>query len=414
MKQTSKQLMMAYALACCVTTAGVASASSAEQPGTPNAATGQVNDANALVRQGAFDQAIQRYTQINAPADQRDTLNYNLAVAQYRKGDLDAAEALFAEAAKSADTAVAASSRYNLGNCDYAKALHAAEQDKNAAIGLLQRAINSYRSALRLNPDLVDARTNIELAGELIRKLREEQQQQQQQKKQNQDQQQEQQKNNQDQQQKDQQQQDQSQQNQDQNAGSQSSKSDQPKKPEQDASQQQQQQQQQGSQNQSQGSEDQQPNKQAPDNGAKDQQDRAGSDSAGPQDDPQQPPQPGASSESSRQPESGQAGQPRQTSDAQHPPQPPHDQAQADRASGDPEESADNKQTPTGELTAAGEQAGEQADGALAAAGNSEDGRLSQEEAMKMLQAVRDRDMVRRLWQEQIEQSRHVPVDRDW
>ena len=39
---------------------------------------------------------------------------------------------------------------------------------------------------------------------------------------------------------------------------------------------------------------------------------------------------------------------------------------------------------------------------------------MTKEEALKMLQAVRDRDMLRRLRQEQIERSRHVPVDRDW
>ena len=39
---------------------------------------------------------------------------------------------------------------------------------------------------------------------------------------------------------------------------------------------------------------------------------------------------------------------------------------------------------------------------------------MSKEEALKMLQAVRDRDMLRRLRQEQTERSRHVPVDRDW
>ena len=39
---------------------------------------------------------------------------------------------------------------------------------------------------------------------------------------------------------------------------------------------------------------------------------------------------------------------------------------------------------------------------------------MSKEEALKMLQAVRDRDMLRRLRQEKAERSRHIPVDRDW
>ena len=39
---------------------------------------------------------------------------------------------------------------------------------------------------------------------------------------------------------------------------------------------------------------------------------------------------------------------------------------------------------------------------------------MTKEEALKMLQAVRDRDMLRRLRHEQIERNQHVPTDRDW
>ncbi len=39
---------------------------------------------------------------------------------------------------------------------------------------------------------------------------------------------------------------------------------------------------------------------------------------------------------------------------------------------------------------------------------------MSQEEALKMLQAVRDRDMLRRIRREQLERSRRVRVERDW
>ena len=39
---------------------------------------------------------------------------------------------------------------------------------------------------------------------------------------------------------------------------------------------------------------------------------------------------------------------------------------------------------------------------------------MTREEALKMLQSVRDRDMLRRMQQLRQERSRHVPVDRDW
>ncbi len=39
---------------------------------------------------------------------------------------------------------------------------------------------------------------------------------------------------------------------------------------------------------------------------------------------------------------------------------------------------------------------------------------MSHEEAMKMLQAIRDRDMLRRFQLRQRDSTRQVPVDRDW
>jgi Ca-activated chloride channel family protein len=44
-----------------------------------------------------------------------------------------------------------------------------------------------------------------------------------------------------------------------------------------------------------------------------------------------------------------------------------------------------------------------------------EDGKLmTQQEAMKMLQAIRDRDLLRRYQHERSERSRYIPVERDW
>ena len=150
----------------------------------------QINTANSLVRDGKYDEAIEQYAQVQPTATDRDELDYNLAVAQFRKGELDAAEELFATSAASSDTKIAASSRYNLGNCLYSKALTSAEQDKTLAIEQLKEAISHYRDSLKLEGSNADARANIELAGELIRKLQEEQQQDQQEQQQQQDQQQ--------------------------------------------------------------------------------------------------------------------------------------------------------------------------------------------------------------------------------
>ena len=39
---------------------------------------------------------------------------------------------------------------------------------------------------------------------------------------------------------------------------------------------------------------------------------------------------------------------------------------------------------------------------------------MTAQEAEKMLQAIRDREMIRRLQRQAAERNRHVPVDRDW
>ena len=173
------------------------------QDAKPEDSAKQINAANSLVRDGKFDEAIQQYGQVQPTATDRDELDYNLAVAQFRKGEVDAAQELFTAAASSTDANIAANSRYNLGNCLYSKAIESAPQDKAVAIEQLREAISHYRDSLRLNEENADARANIELAGELIRKLQDEQKQEEQQQQQQQDQQQ------QDQQQQDQQQQDQ-------------------------------------------------------------------------------------------------------------------------------------------------------------------------------------------------------------
>ena len=72
---------------------------------------------------------------------------------------------------------------------------------------------------------------------------------------------------------------------------------------------------------------------------------------------------------------------------------------------------------PAGELSAAGEEedSNQASKGTNAATERLAQGKpMTREEALKMLQAVRDRDMLRRLRQERQERSRHIEVEKDW
>ena len=84
-----------------------------------------------------------------------------------------------------------------------------------------------------------------------------------------------------------------------------------------------------------------------------------------------------------------------------------------------PDEPSDKQgqQPPQGELSAAGakdENSDDQNQKDVAAFDSSQDGEMTQQEADKMLQAIRDRDMIRRLRRQAVERNQHVPVDRDW
>ena len=144
----------------------------------------EINKANGLLRSGDVDGAVKAYRQVQDGAPDRADLSYNMAVAQYRKGDMAAAEQLFNQASAAENDALAAKARYNLGNCNYAAALRSAETDHPAAIKSLEKAIENYRSALEIDSNDADSRANIELASAMIDKLREQDKKQQQQQKQ--------------------------------------------------------------------------------------------------------------------------------------------------------------------------------------------------------------------------------------
>jgi len=404
------------ALAACV----IASVPAfAQSPLSEKEAATRINAANGLLREGKVDDAIAAYREVVPGEQQENELNYNLAVAEYRKGNIDSAGQLFNDVAGCGDAKISADSRYNLGNCQYAKAVELAEKDKPAAIERLRQAISNYRGSLRGNPNNSDARANIELAGELIRKLDEEQKQEDQQK---QDQQQ-------DQQQKQQQKQDQKQdEQQDKNKKDQQDKKDQSEQEKSD--QQQQGDEQKNQQDKSEKSESQQSDsKQGESKEEKSQeaseQQKSGSQESKSENKSDEQKKQDETSDEQKQDEQKQDqqkdGNPEQPSRGQNQKQPQNQRQQSGQQQpedqGQPEEQeAKNQQIPGGELKAAGEQdENKQPDGSVAMADpNAKDGLMTREEALKMLQAVRDRDMLRRMQQQRQEQSRHVSVDRDW
>lgn len=331
----------------------------------------KINSANELVRTGEFAKAIEDYREIPVTEQTHDELNYNSGVALYRQGDVDAARALFSETSTSADNPLAAAARYNLGNCFYTDAVATAEQDKQASIDSLNQAITQYRASLRANPNHVDARANIELAVELRKKLEDELKQQEQER----------------------------------DADQQGSKSEESESPQDQASEQ-----------------------SPPEDG--------GSDGSEKQDDQQAPADENDAAEEQpeKQPEEQESdknetsenesqsaedkpaeGQPESASqDANSQPQSAQEPSSSGEPASDEQSELKDDVVPSGELKPANEPQENEGRQGNVAIPSADEELMTREEAMKMLQSVRDRDMLRRLRQDQLERSRHVPTDRDW
>ena len=156
--------------------AGAVCVSILSQPPAARAA-----DPRDLIREGNAHYAAQCYTLAQASYEQALTaagphppaeLLHNLAAVHYRLARFDEAREYWNRARPLGDAAFEARAYYNLGNCDYAAALHKlAAQDRAAALTLLTHAAKQYHEAIRLDPTLSEARANLELISRLTAQI---------------------------------------------------------------------------------------------------------------------------------------------------------------------------------------------------------------------------------------------------
>ncbi len=124
---------------------------------------------------GRYAEALEAYERAGEEYGDAHTaeLLHNRAAAHFKLSRVDEARELWVRAATLEDAAFEAAARYNLGNCDYADALRVVEsQEVPGALELLDRAGEQYRDAIRLDPDLTNARANLELAEMLKQQIK--------------------------------------------------------------------------------------------------------------------------------------------------------------------------------------------------------------------------------------------------
>ncbi len=403
----------------------------------------KINAANELVRNNESAKAIAAFGEIVVSDDSRfrDEVKYNLASAHYHNSDLEAAKTLLEETARSSNTSIASDSRYNLGNCHYAQALLAAEQRPETAIDELEQAIAYYRSSLRLNRQRSDARGNIERARKLIEQLKNRQQDKKQDQKsedqKNENQKNDQQQNPEDQQKKNQSQQDQQDKKQDQNQNESSDSNDGGKdqsseSQSQDANEAQEQSERQSAKGEQGDNEQSNPDSR---NTSEDNSDSESQDTQSQNTESQSTESRNAQSDSAENSKSNStsdnADKDQQSENAKsNEPQDAKSQnangnsrvdrsrePRADQTAAD-QEQFEGEEPPKGNVTAADEQKGTDptpTGSANIATTDEQDGSMmSRQEALKLLQAVRDRDMLRRLRQQRQQRQRRIKVDKDW
>ena len=358
------------------------------------------NIANQAIQSGDYDAAIEKIDEailLGDPNQPDPRLNFNKSIALYRAGDVDSARDLFSKVAGSAGPELAAKARFNLGNVDYAQAIKIAEQDKQGAISQLKSAITHYRASLRTDANDVDARANVELADRLIKQLqREEEQQKQDEQKENQE------KQN-DEKQNDEKQKEENEKKQGENKNDGEGTEQERSESENESDKKQSDQNKQNSEDQSE-SEKPESEKSESKPEQKSEQDQK-DDPGDPDKDGQQKDQDDQSRDNPQNDKKGEDGEGEQAS-------PPDDRNQP---------SKNGEKPPEGELKALNEQAEKKG------SGKSESGRqkgtneglkegqtMTMQEARKMLQAVRDRELRRRIQQLQQMRVRRVPVEKDW
>lgn len=117
---------------------------------------------NRLYREGRYEEAVAAYQEALADGESTPELHYNLGTALLALRRYAEAERHLGLALRDVDPTLRQNAYYNLGN----RFLEAARgaTDPQAQAAQYDAAVEAYRHALRLAPDDVDAKWNLELA----------------------------------------------------------------------------------------------------------------------------------------------------------------------------------------------------------------------------------------------------------
>jgi Ca-activated chloride channel family protein len=142
-------------------------------------ARGEVLAGNRKFASGRYKEAVDHYAKAALKSPSSAEVAYNTGAALYKSSEYDQAIGYFEKALLTDDDDFRQSVHFNLGNALYRSALTSEQTDPKVALNGFEQAVSSYESALAIDSEDIQARTNMEFVRKEIERVRQKQQQQQ-------------------------------------------------------------------------------------------------------------------------------------------------------------------------------------------------------------------------------------------
>lgn len=133
---------------------------------------GEVNKANALYRQGKFDDSLGLYQRALEQDDKSAVVKYDLGTTLYKKGKYSEALGYLEQATADKNIDIKSKAEYNLGNTLYKAGMQKAGTHVDQAIKSLQEALGHYGQTITVYPKDQDALFNQDFVKKEIERLK--------------------------------------------------------------------------------------------------------------------------------------------------------------------------------------------------------------------------------------------------
>lgn len=152
-----------------------------------NPRANKIKAGNRLYQEGRYDEAMDRFTDVLVELPKSPVVQYNIGASAYKKGDFEHAVEAYTKSLLADYPALEDKGHFSVGNCKYKQGERMANKNLTGAIAHYREALESYKRAIDLNSQNMDAKFNYEVVQRKIKELEDRQQQRNQQKNQDTD-----------------------------------------------------------------------------------------------------------------------------------------------------------------------------------------------------------------------------------